>query len=115
MSSAPAYDIEFPPVINSAIWLFEGGAHLAETSEDLDVTAFDWTFEILDPVSRLPRLTASNKNGQFRSEEPGKFEFYFSREEMETLDPQTYPTRLVMADGEDTAELSVSPLQVAGK
>lgn len=106
------YEIRFLPQLNQVDWTFVGGIRDANTDEDLDLSIYTWTFEILEPGSTCVRLTASTENGKFTTPELGIFQFSFTDAEMKTLCPQTYPTRLTMElDGQSQA-LSVGPLPV---
>lgn len=106
------YQISFVPQLNQVSWLFTGGVRDATTDEDLDLSIYDWTFEILEPGSTCVRLTASTSNGKFTTPELGIFQFSFTEAEMKCLRPQTYPTRLTMALGDQSIGLSVGPLAV---
>lgn len=106
------YQIQFLPQLNKVSWIFVGGIRDANTDEDLDLSIYDWTFEILEPDSRCVRLTASTSNGKFTTPEVGIFQISFTESEMASLCPQTYPTRLTTALGDDSIGLSVGPLPV---
>lgn len=106
------YQIQFLPQLNKVSWAFVGGIRDANTDEDLDLSIYDWTFEVLEPGSTCVRLTASTSNGKFTTPELGIFQFSFTESEMASLCPQTYPTRLTMALDDQSAALSVGPLPV---
>lgn len=106
------YQIQFLPQLNRVSWTFVGGITDADTGEDLDLSIYNCTFEILEPGSTCVRLTASTANGKFTTPELGIFQFAFTDAEMRSLCPQTYPTRLTMALGDQSAALSVGPLPV---
>lgn len=106
------YQIQFPAQLNQVSWLFTGGIRDQQTNEDLDLSIYTWTFQILEPDSNCVRLEASTANGKFTTPELGIFQFSFTDAEMKTLCPQSYPTRLIMALGSDSVGLSVGPLPV---
>lgn len=107
------YQIQFLPQMNNVDWTFIGGIRDAATDEDLDLSVYTWTFEILEPGSTCVRLTASTANGKFTTPELGIFVFTFSDSDMGTLCPKTYPTRLKMEDSDGQSQtLLVGPLPV---
>jgi len=113
------YQINFPPQLNTVSWTFTGGIKDADTGDDLDLSLYSWTFEVLDPDSCCyARLTASTDNGKFTTPETGIFQFTFTASEMATLCPQSYPTRLTMELISDTTQsvaVSVGSLPVICK
>jgi len=106
------YQIQFPAQLNQVSWTFTGGIKDANTNEDLDLSIYTWIFEILDENSSCVRLTASTDNGKFTTPDLGIFQFSFTQADMQSLCPGSYPTRLTMALGTDSAALSVGPLPV---
>lgn len=107
------YQISFVPQLNTVDWTFTGGIRDASTNEELDLSIYNWTFEILD--GGCVRLTASTDNGKFTTPELGIFQFTFTDSEMGTLCPKTYDTRLTMElDGQSQA-LSVGPLPIVDR
>lgn len=106
------YQIQFTPQLNRVDWTFIGGIRDANTNEDLDLSIYSWTFEILEPDSGCVRLTASTANGKFTTPELGIFMFTFTDSEMRGLCPNTYDTRLIMELDDQSAALSVGPLPV---
>jgi hypothetical protein len=98
------YQIQFLPQLNQVDWTFVGGIRDANTDENLDLSIYTWTFEILEPGSSCVRLTASTGKRQIHHAGTGIFQFTFTDAEMKTLCPQTYPTRLTMElDGQSQA------------
>ena len=112
------YQIQFLPQLNQVDWTFVGGIRDANTDEELDLSIYTWTFEILEPGSTCVRLTASTDDGNFTTPETGIFQFTFTASQMATLCPQSYPTRLTMtllSDTTQSAAVSVGSLPVICK
>jgi hypothetical protein len=109
------YDIQFVPQLNTVDWTFTGAIRDASTNEDLDLSIYTWTFEILEPNGGSVRLTASTSNGKFTTPDLGVFQFTFTDAEMGTLCPKTYDTRLTMELDDQSAALSVGPLPVVDR
>lgn len=109
------YQISFVAQLNTVDWTFTGGIRDASTNEDLDLSIYTWTFEILEPGSTCVRLTASTANGKFTTPELGVFQFSFTDGEMRSLCPKTYDTRLTMELDDQSAALSVGPLPVVDR
>lgn len=109
------YQINFPPQLNTVDWTFTGGIKDADTGDDIDLSLYSWTFEILEPDSTCVRLTASTDNGKFTTPETGIFQFTFTDSEMRTLCPQTYPTRLTMALDDQSTGMAVGPLPIVDR
>lgn len=107
------YHIQFLPQLNTVDWTFVGGIKDASTNEDLDLSIYTWTFEILD--GNCVRLTASTDNGKFTTPQNGIFVFNFTDAEMGSLCPKTYDTRLTMEFDDQSQALSVGPLPVVDR
>lgn len=106
------YDITFLATMNQVDFDLLGGWRDAVTNEDLDLSIYTWKFEVLDPGSGCARLTASTENGKFTIPQLGYFQIKFTAAEMKTLCPQTYPTRMIVALGDESRPCSVGPLPV---
>lgn len=106
------YQIQFLPQLNTVDFNFIGGIRDANTDEDLDLSIYTWTFEVLAPGSTCVLLSATTDNGKFTTPETGIFQIIFTASEMGGLCPQTYPTRLTMELDDQSAALSVGPLPV---
>ena len=106
------YQIQFLAQPNWTDWTFVGGIRDANTNEDLDLSIYTWTFEILEPNTTCVRLTASTADGNFTTPDLGVFQFTFTDAEMGTLCAKTYDTRLTMELDDQSQAVSVGPLPV---
>jgi hypothetical protein len=105
------YHVTFPPQSNRASWVFLG---LVTDLEDnpIDLTNCAMVFAVRGHNGRV--LEASTENGKITHVDVGKFRWFFTLDEMETLCAGTYETGLTLwnDDRSQTVQLSVGPLPI---
>ena len=109
-----AYHISFPPQSNRASWLFVG---LITDYDDnpIDLTGCSILFHIRgDDNWPYPGLTASTDAGNLTIVALGTFQWFFTRDEMQSLQAVQYPTGLTLTndDGTQTVQISTGPLNI---
>lgn len=106
------YQIQFLPQLNQVEFDFLGEVKDANDGSDIDLSIYTWKFEILEPGTCCAVLTATTANGKFTTPELSQFRIQFTKAEMQSLCPKTYPTRMTMELGDQSSALSVGPLPV---
>ena len=106
------YHVTFPAQSNRASWAFVG---LITDLDDnpIDLSACSMVFQITDKYCSK-RLQASTGDGNLTVVDLGTFRWFFTLDQMHSLDPGTYDTGLTLTndDGTQTAQLSVGPLPI---
>jgi hypothetical protein len=109
-----AYHITFPPQSNRASWIFT--VLLTDYDDNpLDLTGCSALFHINgDNAWPYPGLTASTDNGRLTFPDTGIIRWFFTRDDMQSLQPIQYPTGLTLTndDGSQTLQLSTGPLAI---
>ena len=112
------YHITFPPQSNRASWVFIGSLSDYYTDEPIDLTGCSMVFQISQGDANgydvNCGLVASTENEKLTFIDTGKFRWFFTVSEMQSLWPGTYKTglRLTNDDGTQTIQLSVGPLPI---
>jgi hypothetical protein len=106
------YQVTFPEQSNRASWVFIGEV-LDLEDEPIDLAGCTMVFQIDDNQGGA-RLMASTGNGKITFVDVGKFRWFFTVSEMQSLEPGTYSTGLTLTndDGTQTVQLSVGPLPI---
>ena len=119
------YHVTFPPQSNRASWVFVG--QITDLDDNpIDISACSMVFQISPPTQEGSAghsvanqnvggsLTASTDNGKLTVVDIGKFQWFFTRDDMACLNSGTYRTGLTLTndDGTQTVQLSVGPLPI---
>jgi hypothetical protein len=116
-----SYHITFPPQSNRASWIFV--AQFTDFDNDpIDLSNCSLVFAIRSPrrdgdgygFHPGEALIASTENGKLTIIDIGKFQWFFTLQDMRNLRPGTYDTGLTLTndDGTQTVQLSVGPLPI---
>ena len=109
-----AYEITFSQQSNRASWIFVG--LITDLNDDpIDLTGCSAVFHIeADPSWPYPGLTASTDNGKLTFIDVGMFRWFFTREDMQMLQPIQYRTGFTITndDGTQTVQFSTGPLSI---
>ncbi len=109
-----SYQITFPPQSNRASWVFVG--QITDLDDNpIDLTNCSLLFHVsCDPYWPYPGLTASTDNGKLTIVDLGTFRWFFTRSDMQGLQPVQYQTGLTITndDGTQTVQLSTGPLAI---
>jgi hypothetical protein len=120
------YHVTFPPQSNRASWVFVGAITDLDDNP-IDISACSLVFQISPPQANNARgiggyyddrpsgsLTASTANGKLTVIDIGKFQWFFTLQDMRSLCAGTYDTGLTLTndDGTQTVQLSVGPLPI---
>ena len=119
------YSVTFPSQSNRASWIFVG---LITDLDDnpIDISACSMVFQISPPTQDGSAgyaqasqnvggsLTASTDNGKLTVIDIGKFQWFFTLDDMRCLNAGTYKTGMTLTndDGTQTVQLSVGPLPI---
>jgi hypothetical protein len=120
------YHVTFPPQSNRASWIFVG--LITDLNDNpIDISSCTMVFQISpkrpggdfysnqyhDTYSGAG-LTASSANGKLTVIDLGKFQWFFTLQDMQSLCAGTYDTGLTLTnnDGTQTVQLSVGPLPI---
>ena len=107
------YQITFPQRSNRESWTFVG--IITDLDDNpIDISSCSMEFAIREKNHRGPRLQASTDNGKLTVVNMGTFQWFFTRDEMGSLCPETYETGFTLTndDGTQTVQLSVGPLPI---
>ena len=107
------YQVSFPAQSNRASWVFIG--QIMDLGENLiDISACSMAFAIREKNNGSQRLEATTANGKLTIVDLGTFRWFFTKDEMGSLCPETYETGLTLTndDGTQTVQLSVGPLPI---
>ncbi|HZP76567.1 MAG TPA: hypothetical protein VFB45_10525 [Pseudolabrys sp.] len=90
---------DLPPASNRAGYAQVFTVIDDDTDEALDLSAASIVFEIRDPTSFVPILSASTANGKVGVIDRGTFQVTFSAGDMTMLAPDTYDVGCTIANG----------------
>jgi hypothetical protein len=119
------YQVSFNAQSNRASWIFVGLITDLDNNP-IDLTNCSMVFQIRPPRrdggagygyengAGLGSLLASTDNGKITYIDVGKFQWFFTLEDMRSLSSGTYDTGLTLTndDGTQTVQLSVGPLPI---
>ena len=119
------YHVQFPPQSNRASWIFIG--QITDLDDNpIDISACSMVFQISPPTQEGSAgyaqasqnvggsLIASTDNGKLTVIDIGKFQWFFTLQDMSCLNSGTYRTGLTLTndDGTQTVQFSVGPLPI---
>ena len=120
------YHVTFPAQSNRASWVFVG--QITDLDDNpIDISACSMVFQISPPTQEGSAgyaqanqnvggsLTASTDNGKLTVIDIGKFQWFFTVDDMRCLNSGTYKTGLVIWQNDnpsDVRQLGVGPLPI---